>query len=289
MLYSMTGFGKGIFNFNDKKITIEIKSLNSKQLDLNTKIPSRYKDKELDYRNIISKGLSRGKIDMTIKVESTDNSSEFSINTENARKYLEEIRKIETSLDIRSKDYTAILMNLPGVVNAKEEEEVQQAEYDAIMSALSEAVENVNKYRRDEGIILEQDFIKRINLIISYLSQIEPFEKARIDIIKTRIVTDLSTVNIDYDKNRFEQEMIYYIEKLDITEEKVRLANHCNYFLKTLEDNESQGKLLTFISQEIGREINTIGSKANNLEIQQIVVKMKDELEKIREQLANIL
>lgn len=285
----MTGFGKGIFNFNDKKITIEIKSLNSKQLDLNTKIPSRYKDKELDYRNIISKGLSRGKIDMTIKVESTDNSSEFSINTENARKYLEEIRKIETSLDIRSKDYTAILMNLPGVVNAKEEEEVQQAEYDAIMSALSEAVENVNKYRRDEGIILEQDFIKRINLIISYLSQIEPFEKARIDIIKTRIVTDLSTVNIDYDKNRFEQEMIYYIEKLDITEEKVRLANHCNYFLKTLEDNESQGKLLTFISQEIGREINTIGSKANNLEIQQIVVKMKDELEKIREQLANIL
>ena len=289
MLYSMTGFGKGIFNFNDKIITIEIKSLNSKQLDLNTKIPNRYRDKELDYRNIISKGLSRGKIDMTMKVESTDNSNEFSINTETAKKYLEEIQKIETSLDIRSKDYTAILMNLPGVVNAKEEDEVQQVEYDAIMSALNEAVENANKYRRDEGKILEQDFIKRINLIINYLSQIEPFEKARIENIRTRIVTDLSTVNIDYDKNRFEQEMIYYIEKLDITEEKVRLANHCDYFLKTLEGNESQGKLLTFISQEIGREINTIGSKANNMEIQQIVVKMKDELEKIREQLANIL
>ncbi len=182
----------------------------------------------------------------------------------------------------------SILARMPEVINTVDVE-VSEEEFDAVAGAINEAIMRLKQHRADEGKILEQDFIKRTNLITDYLSQIEPFEKERIETIKTRITNDLEKLKIDIDKNRYEQELIYYIEKLDITEEKVRLSNHCNYFLKTLKEGENQGKQLSFIVQEMGREINTIGSKANHSSIQQIVVMMKDELEKIREQLANIL
>lgn len=287
----MTGFGKSVVDLNNKRIVVEVKSVNSKQLDLNIRVPSSFKEHEIDYRNLVVKELVRGKIDLTIKYDSSMPNTDISFNAEVAKKYFEALKSIESLVSDNDKsqtDYLAIIAKMPDVFTTTDNEFTEN-EFSKVFDGVHEAISALNRYRIEEGMALEKDFIKRINLILSFLSEIEPYEKSRIEAIKNRIISNLENFNVDYDKNRFEQELIYYIEKLDITEEKVRLDNHCKYFLRTLEESNFQGKQLTFISQEIGREINTIGSKANNIEIQQIVVRMKDELEKIREQLANIL
>ena len=290
MISSMTGYGKSMANFSGKNIIVEVKSLNSKQLDLSVKIPNIYHEKELRIRDVVSQKLLRGKIDLSVRIQSVYNADIYSVNEEIATRYYEQLTTLSSKLNITQPvDYLSIIAKMPDVVNTLEAE-VHDEEYDALFSALDDALSQLQTYRDSEGEALKEDFITRIHLIENYLKQVPQYESARIDSIKSRILTSLATLGVDYDKNRFEQELIYYIEKLDITEEKVRLANHCGYFLKTLLDStSSQGKQLGFISQEIGREINTIGSKANDVNIQQIVVKMKDELEKIKEQLANIL
>lgn len=287
----MTGFGKSVVDLNNKRIVVEVKSVNSKQLDLNIRVPSSFKEHEIDYRNLVVKELVRGKIDLTIKYDSSMPNTDISFNAEVAKKYFEALKSIESLVSDNDKsqtDYLAIIAKMPDVFTTTDNEFTEN-EFSKVFDGVHEAISALNCYRIEEGMALEKDFIKRINLILSFLSEIEPYEKSRVEAIKNRIISNLENFSVDYDKNRFEQELIYYIEKLDITEEKVRLDNHCKYFLRTLEESNFQGKQLTFISQEIGREINTIGSKANNTEIQQIVVRMKDELEKIREQLANIL
>lgn len=287
----MTGYGKAICELAQKKITIEIKTLNSKQFDLNTRIPSVYKEKELETRTLISRSLERGKIDVSFWLEETGTDSNYSFNNELIKKYYVELRKINDSLNIKEEqDLFPIAMRLPDVLKT-EREELNEDEWKEINEVLVQVIEKVNEFRIAEGKVLEKDFIKRIDLINSLLKTVDPFEKERIERMKTRLKTELSNQigNDDIDKNRFEQELIYYLEKFDITEEKVRLANHCEYFLNTLESEQSSGKKLGFIAQEIGREINTIGSKANHSEIQKVVVQMKDELEKIKEQLMNIL
>lgn len=287
----MTGFGKSVVDLNNKRIVVEVKSVNSKQLDLNIRVPSSFKEHEIDYRNLVVKELVRGKIDLTIKYDSSMPNTDISFNAEVAKKYFEALKSIESLVSDNDKsqtDYLAIIAKMPDVFTTTDNEFTEN-EFSKVFDGVHAAISALNHYRIEEGMALEKDFIKRINLILSFLSEIEPYEKSRIEAIKNRIISNLENFSVDYDKNRFEQELIYYIEKLDITEEKVRLDNHCKYFLRTLEESNFQGKQLTFISQEIGREINTIGSKANNTEIQQIVVRMKDELEKIREQLANIL
>ena len=287
----MTGFGKSVVDLNNKRIVVEVKSVNSKQLDLNIRVPSSFKEHEIDYRNLVVKELVRGKIDLTIKYDSSMPNTDISFNAEVAKKYFEALKSIESLVSDNDKsqtDYLAIIAKMPDVFTTTDNEFTDN-EFSKVFDGVHAAISALNSYRIEEGMALEKDFIKRINLILSFLSEIEPYEKSRVEAIKNRIISNLENFSVDYDKNRFEQELIYYIEKLDITEEKVRLDNHCKYFLRTLEESNFQGKQLTFISQEIGREINTIGSKANNTEIQQIVVRMKDELEKIREQLANIL
>lgn len=287
----MTGFGKSVVDLNNKRIVVEVKSVNSKQLDLNIRVPSSFKEHEIDYRNLVAKELVRGKIDLTIKYDSSMPNTDISFNAEVAKKYFEALKSIESLVSDNDKsqtDYLAIIAKMPDVFTTTDNEFTEN-EFSKVFDGVHAAISALNSYRIEEGMALEKDFIKRINLILSFLSEIEPYEKSRVEAIKNRIISNLENFSVDYDKNRFEQELIYYIEKLDITEEKVRLDNHCKYFLRTLEESNFQGKQLTFISQEIGREINTIGSKANNTEIQQIVVRMKDELEKIREQLANIL
>lgn len=287
----MTGFGKSVVDLNNKRIVVEVKSVNSKQLDLNIRVPSSFKEHEIDYRNLVVKELVRGKIDLTIKYDSSMPNTDISFNAEVAKKYFEALKSIESLVSDNDKsqtDYLAIIAKMPDVFTTTDNEFTEN-EFSKVFDGVHAAISALNRYRIEEGMALEKDFIKRINLILSFLSEIEPYEKSRVEAIKNRIISNLENFSVDYDKNRFEQELIYYIEKLDITEEKVRLDNHCKYFLRTLEESNFQGKQLTFISQEIGREINTIGSKANNTEIQQIVVRMKDELEKIREQLANIL
>ena len=287
----MTGFGKSVVDLNNKRIVVEVKSVNSKQLDLNIRVPSSFKEHEIDYRNLVVKELVRGNIDLTIKYDSSMPNTDISFNAEVAKKYFEALKSIESLVSDNDKsqtDYLAIIAKMPDVFTTTDNEFTEN-EFSKVFDGVHAAISALNRYRIEEGMALEKDFIKRINLILSFLSEIEPYEKSRVEAIKNRIISNLENFSVDYDKNRFEQELIYYIEKLDITEEKVRLDNHCKYFLRTLEESNFQGKQLTFISQEIGREINTIGSKANNTEIQQIVVRMKDELEKIREQLANIL
>lgn len=291
MIKSMTGYGKAICELPDKKITIEIRTLNSKQLDLNTRIPSVYKEKELEMRSIISKELERGKIDVSFWVEDTGAESNYTFNNELIKNYYVELKKITQALNVKDdKDLLAITMRLPDVLKS-EREELDEQEWMKIAKALTEVIAAVDDYRTIEGKVLEKDFNKRVELILNLLKMLSPFEKERIEKLRTRLNAELNNQfdSENVDKNRFEQELLYYLEKFDITEEKVRLANHCNYFNETMESHNSNGKKLGFIVQEMGREINTIGSKANHSEIQKIVVQMKDELEKIKEQLMNIL
>lgn len=282
----MTGYGKAVAEFSDKKITVEIRSLNSKSLDLNTRLPFLYKEKELEIRKLLSEKLQRGKVDFSINTESNAVNKAQQINPEIIKAYIGEFKQIVP--EASDAELLTIVMRLPDVM-AFTCKEIEDDEWNQAVEMILKAVENLTQFRLDEGKVLEQEFIQRNNSILSLLEQVEPFEKERIETLKERFTKNLGELTNEYDQNRFEQELIYYLEKLDITEEKVRLKNHCDYFLQTLNGEEFNGKKLGFITQEIGREINTLGSKSNHSGMQKIVVQMKDELEKMKEQVLNIL
>lgn len=288
----MTGFGKQFVEIEEKNVTIEVRSLNSKQLDLYLKIPQVYREKEMAFREIISQVLQRGKVEVAINVNYKGANLQTIINFPIAKHYFSELNKLAKNLEQKStlNELLPVLIKLPDVLSAREEE-INPNEWKQLLIAVEKAVLDVDEFRIQEGKTLAKDLKKRINIIIELLSQVAPFEKERTAIIKERITKNLASYmqDVQSDKNRLEQEMIYYIQKLDITEEKIRLKKHCDYFLETLNTGSSVGKKLGFIGQEIGREINTLGSKANDVDIQKIVVLMKDELEKIKEQLFNIL
>jgi len=287
----MTGFGKSVLELPKRKVSIEIKTLNSKLLDISSRISGFYKNRELELRSLLSKKLQRGKIDLSIFVETSGESNKFTLNHQLAKKYYNELKQISNEIEVRDfSDYLPIIINMPDVL-IPEIEEIDETEWKQVLLKTKAAINEVNEFRKNEGEILEQDFIKRILLINDFLLEIEKHESSRIEDFKKRIKKELldTVEESKIDNNRFEQELIYYIEKFDITEEKIRLKKHLDFFMDTLNENVSNGKKLIFVSQEIGREINTIGSKANNAVIQKIVVNMKDELEKIKEQLFNVL
>ncbi len=290
MIKSMTGYGKAERICHGKTITVEIKTLNSKQLDLSIKLPSELKIYEFDYRNIMAAALQRGKIDAVITVTNAESEQNVNIHKDVISSYLKQIKEISEEFNIRpTSDLAMLIFRMPGIFATPEQQYDEEFENN-IKSALSESLKQVDTFRINEGDILKKDLINRIHLILEYLDQVIPFEAKRHENIRQKLTKNISDIIDDnqYDKNRFEQELIYYLEKLDITEEKVRLKKHCDYFIESI-DEDSAGKKLGFISQEIGREINTLGSKANDAEIQRLVVMMKDELEKIKEQLFNIL
>ena len=286
----MTGFGKSEISLPTKKISVEVRSLNSKQLDLTVKLPGIYRPFEFDIRSIASAAIVRGKADVTITVENTAANSSASINKEVFREYIRQINEALTYTEIKA-DYDAIVpvaMRMPDVVSTQVEN-VSEQEQEALMQAVKEALQRFTEFREQEGATLIADLLTRVDKIEDYKLQVEPYEKSRCETIKNRIRENLAQLKIDVDSNRLEQEMIFYIEKLDITEEKVRLTNHCRYFREVAAEEEAAGRKLGFIAQEMGREINTLGSKANESNMQILVVKMKDELEKIKEQVLNIL
>ena len=290
MIRSMTGYGIAESLYNTKKITVEIRTLNSKQLDLAVKLPNELRFAELDFRNRIGSKLLRGKVDVVISVTDTSSDSVNQIDADAVASYLRQINGISEELGIApSTDMAALLFKMPGIFNTPEQS--YDEEFVAkIKETLEIALDTVDRFRIQEGQTLKRDLLHRVELIVGLLDQVEPFEKARHDTIKQRLIKNLSELAAEgqYDENRFEAELIYYLEKLDITEEKVRLRQHCNYFNESCDEDQA-GKKLGFISQEMGREINTLGSKANEVNIQKLVVKMKDELEKIKEQVLNIL
>ena len=290
MVKSMTGFGKGEAALQNKKITVEIRSLNSKQLDLGLRLPAVYRQSEYEIRNIIARTIQRGKVDVFVTVESQDVETPARINKEVFREYLRQMTDTLAFAGIDA-DYDAIvpvIMRLPEVVST-ETESISDEEHAALIAATEAAAARLDAFRMQEGAILIADLLGRVERIESYKEEVVPFEKARTETIKARILDNLEKLQADVDRNRLEQEMIFYLEKLDITEEKVRLANHCRYFREVAAGEEGAGRKLGFIAQEMGREINTMGSKANESNIQILVVKMKDELEKIKEQVLNIL
>jgi uncharacterized protein (TIGR00255 family) len=291
MIKSMTGYGKAIAETPQKKITIEIKSLNSKQLDLNTKLSWLYKEKEPDIRNIISQKLDRGKIDLTIYIDNLDNEIATVINKTAVRNYYKQFSEIAEDLKIKLDDQIfSAIMKLPDTLKT-EKNELSEEEWDLVKRKINESIQMLDNFRSDEGNSIMNDLKKCINKILLLLTEIETFEEGRIKKVREKLMSILNE-NISeesIDKNRFEQELIFYLEKYDINEEKVRLKTHCDYFIDTTNTPPPNGKVLNFIAQEIGREINTIGSKANDASIQKLVVMMKDELEKIKEQTLNIL
>lgn len=290
MVKSMTGFGKGEAALQNKKITVEIRSLNSKQLDLGLRLPPVYRQSEYEIRNIIARTIQRGKVDVFVTVESQAVETPARINKEVFREYLHQMTDTLAFAGIDA-DYDAIvpvIMRLPEVIST-ETESISDEEHAALIAATEAAAARLDAFRMQEGAILIADLLGRVDRIESYKEEVVPFEKARTETIKARILDNLEKLQADVDRNRLEQEMIFYLEKLDITEEKVRLANHCRYFREVAAGEEGAGRKLGFIAQEMGREINTMGSKANESNIQILVVKMKDELEKIKEQVLNIL
>ncbi len=290
MVKSMTGFGKSEVSLPTKKITAEVRSLNSKQLDLNVKLPMLYRSLEYAVRSAASAALRRGKIDLSVTVESTVPHTSAVINRDVFREYVRQVNDAMSFSGI-SADYdniVAAVLRMPDVVSA-EAETLSQEESDAVMRAVGEALANLDAFRAQEGATLIADLLRRVDKIEQYKLEVEPFEAARADTIRARIRESLAQLQVPVDSNRLEQEMIFYIEKLDITEEKVRLTNHCRYFREVADTESEAGRKLGFIAQEMGREINTLGSKANQSEMQILVVKMKDELEKIKEQVLNIL
>lgn len=292
MILSMTGYGKAVCELPNKKISIEIKSLNSKQLDLSVRIPSCYRDKELELRNEISKRLFRGKIDCGIFIENLGSERNVQINQLVASNYYQQLLQLSEVLNLPSQqNLLPILMNMPDVIVKNEIAEIDENEWSEIQTHFFMALEHFNAFRISEGKGLEAEFKNRISIIANLLEQVTPFELARIERVKTKITDSLLefTDRQNIDQNRFEQELIYYLEKMDVTEEKVRLGSHISYFLETMAAEEQPGKKLGFIAQEMGREINTLGSKANDSEMQRIVIQMKDELEKIKEQVLNIV
>ena len=288
----MTGFGKATVAYKEKKINVEVKSLNSKALDLSTRITPLYREKEMEIRQFIAKNLERGKIDFSIWIEKDVVADATPINMALVENYYQQIKKISAQTGIpEPADWYATLLRLPDVTTKTDVEELTDEEWKAAQQAIDEAVNHLIEFRRQEGAALQKKFTEKVDNIQALLASIEPYEKSRVEKIKTNIVNGLQQIpNVEYDKNRLEQELIYYIEKLDISEEKQRLSNHLKYFRETMnEEGHGVGKKLGFIAQEMGREINTTGSKSNQAEMQNIVVKMKDELEQIKEQVRNAL
>ena len=285
MIQSMTGYGKSVLHLPSKKVTIEIKSLNSKNLDLNTRIPSYYREKELNVRKKLASNLVRGKVDFSIYVETTADDTSTQINTPVVKQYMQQLKDV---VDGDDTELLKMAVRFPDALNTVREE-IDENEWTQIQTEITQAINALNQHRLDEGKVLEADFNARIKNIADLLDQVIAIDPERIEGVRERLKKGVEELKEKYDENRFEQELVYYIEKFDITEEKVRLNNHLNYFTESINSSDSNGKKLGFISQEIGREINTIGSKSNYAPMQQLVVQMKDELEKIKEQLLNVL
>ncbi len=285
MIQSMTGYGKEVVQLPSKTITIEIKSLNSKGLDLNTRVPSAYREKELEIRDLLAKSLQRGKIDFSLYIEVTGEEVTTQLNESVVKQYIKQLANVVNGDPV---ELLKMAVRMPDALKT-EREEIDETEYETILKGIDQALEAINKYRTDEGLVLENDFLERSKTISKLLEEVIALDPERIDGVKERLRKAVSDLKEKVDENRFEQELIYYLEKYDITEEKVRLKNHLEYFEQSLNSHDSNGKKLGFITQEIGREINTIGSKANYAPMQQVVVQMKDELEKIKEQALNVL
>ncbi|NNJ88059.1 MAG: YicC family protein [Eudoraea sp.] len=285
MIQSMTGFGKHVVQLPTKKITVELKSLNSKSLDLNARMPPAYREKELELRKIIATALKRGKIDFGLYVEITGDETSSEVNKAVVKQYIKQLKAIADGDELRLME---MALRLPDTLKT-DRDDIDKEEYQGILEALNEALKEIQAFRSEEGRTLENDFAARLDTLNSLLKEVMAIDPERLGAIRERLDKAVADLKADVDANRFEQELIYYLEKYDITEEKVRLENHLSYFKETMSSAESNGKKLAFISQEIGREINTIGSKANFAPMQQLVVQMKDELEKIKEQMLNVL
>ena len=285
MIQSMTGYGKCVIQLPTKKITVEVKSLNSKNLDINSRVPSAYREKELAIRKLLANGLTRGKVDFNLFVELTGEETSTRVNETVVREYMKQLANVVPVAEV---ELLKMAVKLPDALKT-EREEIDEDEFAEILKAVQTALEEINTYRTDEGNVLKKDFLARIDTIEKLLEEVIAIDSQRIDNVKERLRNAVSELQEKIDENRFEQELIYYLEKYDITEEKVRLQNHLNYFRQAINSDDSNGKKLGFISQEIGREINTIGSKSNYAPMQQLVVQMKDELEKIKEQSLNVL
>ena len=291
MIQSMTGYGKSTVTYNDKKIVVEIKSLNSKALDISARIAPLYREKEMEIRNMISSALERGKVDFNLWIEKEASETATPINAALIQNYYSQIKNISETYNIPlPSDWFATLLRMPDVLTKADVQVLEDEEWDFVKKAIEEAITSLVNFRKQEGEALEKKFNEKINNIEKLLGSIEQYEKERVSRIREKITDALEkTISVDYDKNRLEQELIYYIEKLDINEEKQRLANHLKYFRETMAGGHGQGKKLGFIAQEMGREINTTGSKSNHAEMQNIVVQMKDELEQIKEQVLNVM
>ena len=291
MIQSMTGYGKTVVAYNGKKINVEIKSLNSKQLDLLTRVAPLYREKEMEIRQMISQSLERGKVDFALWIEKETGVDATPVNAALAENYYRQLKDMAQRIGIpEPQDWIYTLTRMPDVMTRTEQEVLTDGEWEAARRAVAQAIEALVAFRRQEGAALEKKFTEKVDNIERLLAEIEPFEKLRVEKIRQRIVEGLQQIpGVEYDKNRLEQELIYYIEKLDISEEKQRLTNHLKYFRETMRDGHGQGKKLGFIAQEMGREINTTGSKSNIAEMQNLVVQMKDELEQIKEQVLNAL
>lgn len=285
MIQSMTGYGKSVLQLPTKKISIELKSLNSKNLDVNARMPSMYRAKELDIRKLLAKHLVRGKVDFSLYVEITGEDTSSKINKTVVKEYIKQLKDVVDGDDV---ELLKMAVRLPDAVTT-ERDDIDEEEWLKIAESINEAISKIVNYREDEGAILKQDFTDRIATLKELLDKVIAIDPERIEGVRARLEKGIADIKEKVDENRFEQELVYYIEKFDITEEKVRLDNHLDYFIKTLNSDDSNGKKLGFISQEIGREINTIGSKSNYAPMQKLVVQMKDELEKIKEQLLNVL
>jgi uncharacterized protein (TIGR00255 family) len=291
MIKSMTGFGKASAELNDKVINIEVRALNSKQLDLYTRLPNSYREKDFEIRNELSNRLKRGKIELILTLNYKEEDQPVQLNANVIKSYYRQLKEISLELGNHAGEpLMPVIMRLPEVFSSTKDL-MEEKEWESIMKALNQAIGELDSFRSQEGNTLREDMLERIALIEDFLTQIEPFEKERSERLKSKLAANLQELFSpnEYDRNRLEQEMIFYIEKFDITEEKIRLQNHCTYFREVANEEEAVGKKLAFVAQEIGREINTIGSKANHSSIQRLVVLMKDELEKIKEQLMNVL
>jgi uncharacterized protein (TIGR00255 family) len=286
MIQSMTGFGKATLQLPTKKITVEVKSLNSKGLDLNVRMPSLYREMELGLRNQIALQLERGKVDFSIFIESTAEQTSTKVNVPIVKAYMEQLRAVYAEAD--EVELMKMAIRMPDTMKT-EREEIDENDWAQIETAIAEALQNILTFRRDEGLSLEKEFQLRIANIRQYMNEALALDHERVQTIKDRLHNAITELKVAVDENRFEQELIYYLEKLDITEEKVRLTNHLDYFLETIKGTEANGRKLGFITQEMGREINTMGSKSNHAQMQKLVVQMKDELEKIKEQVLNVL
>ncbi len=290
MIQSMTGYGKTVVAYNGKKINIEVKSLNSKQLDLTTRIAPLYREKEMEVRQMISERVVRGKVEFSLWIEKDATTDAAPVNTALMQEYYEQLKAFADQNKMQDVDWVSTLVRMPDVLTKTEVEELTDDEWTAVRQGVVEALQHLVDFRTQEGAALEKKFAEKVDNIERLMKSIEPYEKLRVEKIRQRIVDSLKQIpEAEYDKNRLEQELIYYIEKLDISEEKQRLANHLKYFRETMADQPGQGKKLGFIAQEMGREINTTGSKSNQAEMQNIVVMMKDELEQIKEQVLNAL